>query len=137
MQEPETIQIGKETKTFKITYKMALIDLPEKGLYLLNLLEGDNVAIVVEKLHTNNLFMIEMMNYLLFDDKKNMEEMAELLDGNNGEDLLEEFRQKFWNQAINFTPPQLRDPLNNMIEQAMNNVGTAAEEQIQALQEQK
>lgn len=97
--------------SIKITYKQAMYDFKELGLNLLNIFDDGNSA--VQTIMMDDQVMVHVWyHYIKKHHAGNLEEALEYL---TPEDM-NDFREKFWNEVINFMPPLTRPALNMFME---------------------
>ena len=88
----------------KITYKSAWFELPELGIDILNIFDGEKT---IMNILTNEKVMVELFYYYAKSHCSTIEDML----GNLTSEVMTEFREVFWNEVVNFTNPQMRPAL--------------------------
>ena len=93
----------------KITYKSAWFDLPELGIDILNIFDGEKT---IMNILTSEKVMVEVFYYFAKNHCSTIENMLE----NLTPETMNEFREVFWNEVVNFTNPQMRPALQKTVE---------------------
>jgi len=88
----------------KITYKSAWFELPELGIDILNIFDGEKT---IMNILTNEKVMVELFYYYAKGHCSTIDDMLEKLTP----EVMGEFREVFWNEVVNFTNPQMRPAL--------------------------
>lgn len=89
-----------------VTYKMAMFDFKAYGLNMLKLFQDDNALMSVM---VDDEMLINIMHYYCKEHVSTVEDLVDELDKNP--DLMQEFRDQFWDAVLNFTNPLMREAL--------------------------
>ena len=88
----------------EITYKSAWFELPELGIDLLTIFDGEKTLM---NILTNEKVMIEVLYHF---SKKHFSTLENMIDKLTPE-VMHDFREVFWDEVVNFTNPQMRPAL--------------------------
>lgn len=112
----------------KITYKSAWYDLPELGIDILNIFEDDKT---VSNILINDRVMVNVLFYYVKGHCSTIESALEELTP----EIMNEFREVFWNEVVNFTNPQMRPSLQEYMSMIKKELASPGEKLRQALSE--
>ena len=92
----------------RITYKAAMFDLKDLGMNILGIFE-DHTAIT--NMLINDEVMVKVWYYFVSPHASSLENAVEDLTS----ELMNEFREVFWEEVLNFTNPQMRPALREFM----------------------
>ena len=112
----------------KISYKAAWFDLPDLGIDILDIFKDQSTMMAIL---TNDRVMIPVLYYFCDKHCSTLENAIENLTPS----VMEEFREAFWNEVINFTSPQMRPALQETMKMLKTELASPEERLKRALSE--